>query len=89
MRRLVDECAKIGVGEYRTHLALQDQVARAYGWNDGAIGKLNNRLKDALDPNGILQPGRSGIWPANYRNKGYEIGGEETRSTQNVVNKSI
>jgi 4-cresol dehydrogenase (hydroxylating) len=29
--------------------------------------KLNNTLKDALDPNGILSPGRYGIWPKHLR----------------------
>ncbi len=31
-----------------------DQVASTYSWNDGALMKLNERIKDALDPNGIL-----------------------------------
>lgn len=37
--------------------------------------KFNNTLKDALDPNGILQPGRSGIWPKSYRGQGWELDG--------------
>ena len=32
-------------------------------WNGGALRKLNETVKDALDPNGILAPGKSGIWP--------------------------
>ena len=24
-------------------------------------------IKDTLDPNGILAPGKSGIWPRRYR----------------------
>ena len=50
-----------------------DQIAGTYNWSaDGsgsAIMKLNETLKDALDPNGILAPGKSGIWPARYRKK--------------------
>lgn len=74
IRVMVAEAAKQGYGEYRTHIALYDQVAATYNWNDGALMKLNNTLKDALDPNGILQPGRSGIWPKSYRGKGWELG---------------
>ncbi|KDQ62534.1 vanillyl-alcohol oxidase [Jaapia argillacea MUCL 33604] len=80
IRALIDDCAKLGIGEYRTHLALQDQVAKTYNWNDGAIMKFNEKIKDALDPNGILQPGRSGIWPKEYRGKGFELWGGERRS---------
>lgn len=35
--------------------------------------RFNETLKDALDPNGILAPGRCGIWPRKYRGKGWEI----------------
>ena len=27
------------------------------------------RIKDTLDPHGILSPGKQGIWPAAYRSK--------------------
>ena len=49
-----------------------DQVAATYSWNDGALGKLNETLKDSLDPNGILAPGKNGVWPKAYRGKGFE-----------------
>ncbi|KAF3387326.1 Vanillyl-alcohol oxidase [Penicillium rolfsii] len=73
MRSLIDEAAEKGYGEYRTHLLLSDQVAGTYSWNNNALMKFNEKLKDCLDPNGILAPGRSGIWPARYRGRGWEI----------------
>ncbi|KAK4934281.1 hypothetical protein LTR10_024400 [Elasticomyces elasticus] len=76
MREMIDDCAKEGFGEYRTHILFQDQVAATYNWNDGALMKFNERLKDSLDPNGIMAPGRCGIWPARYRGRGWEIGKE-------------
>jgi FAD linked oxidases, C-terminal domain len=33
-RELIAEAAKLGYGEYRTHLILQDQVAATYNWNN-------------------------------------------------------
>ncbi len=73
LRDLVDEAAREGYGEYRTHLSLMDQVAGTYGWGDGALMKFNEKMKDALDPNGILAPGRCGIWPKRYRGRGWEM----------------
>jgi len=64
---LIREAADAGYGEYRTHLAFMDQVARTYSWNQGAAQRLNELLKDALDPNGILAPGKQGIWPKRFR----------------------
>jgi 4-cresol dehydrogenase (hydroxylating) len=64
---LIDEAAKAGYGEYRTHLEYMDQIAASYNWNDNALLKLNERLKDALDPKGILAPGKQGIWPKHLR----------------------
>lgn len=73
MRELIAECAAEGYGEYRTHLLFQDQVARTYGWNNQALMKFNETIKDSIDPNGILAPGRNGIWPKKFRGKGWEL----------------
>ncbi|KUI71995.1 Vanillyl-alcohol oxidase [Cytospora mali] len=74
MRAMITECAKKGFGEYRTHLLFADQVARSYSWGEQALMRFNETIKDALDPNGVLAPGRNGIWPKRYRGKGWELG---------------
>lgn len=50
-----------------------DQIASVYNWNGNAALKFNQQLKDTLDPNGILAPGKSGIWPARLRGRGFEL----------------
>lgn len=82
---MIDDAAALGYGEYRTHLALMDQVSATYNWNDNALMKFNNQIKDTLDPNGILAPGRCGIWPKRYRNRGWELKGGETSTEGNGV----
>jgi len=64
---LVREAAAEGYGEYRTHIHYMDTIARTYSWNDNALMKMHQTIKDALDPNGILSPGKSGIWPRHLR----------------------
>jgi 4-cresol dehydrogenase (hydroxylating) len=61
MRALVADAKAHGYGEYRTHLDYMDLVASTYDFNDGALAKLNARVKQALDPDGIIAPGKSGI----------------------------
>jgi 4-cresol dehydrogenase (hydroxylating) len=65
--RLVEVSAANGWGEYRTHVAFMDKVADAYSFNDHAMRRFHETLKDAVDPNGILSPGKSGIWPRRLR----------------------
>jgi 4-cresol dehydrogenase (hydroxylating) len=65
-RQLVADAKAQGYGEYRTHLDYMDLVAETYDWGGGALRKLNEKVKNALDPNGILAPGKSGIWPTAY-----------------------
>lgn len=82
LRGMVDDAATLGYGEYRTHLVLMDQVAATYSWGDGALMKFNEKLKDCLDPNGVLAPGRCGIWPKRYRGRGWQMMGQNDETSE-------
>ena len=70
-RLLIREAAAEGYGEYRTHNALMDDVMATYNWGDGALLKFHERVKDALDPRGVIAPGKSGIWPERFRGQSH------------------
>jgi hypothetical protein len=64
---LVRVSAENGWAEYRTHVGFMDRVADAYTFNNHAMRRFHETLKDTIDPNGILSPGKSGIWPKRLR----------------------
>jgi (+)-pinoresinol hydroxylase len=66
LRRTLEENAKRGYGDYRAPPMLQDDVSDQYSFNNHALRRFNETLKNAVDPNGILSPGRAGIWPSAY-----------------------
>lgn len=82
---LVHLARKHGYSEYRAHIDYMDLVAEQFDFNGGSLMTLNERVKDALDPNGILSPGKQGIWPKGQRARVYSpdqngIDGDMTRS---------
>jgi 4-cresol dehydrogenase (hydroxylating) len=66
-RLLVNDAGKLGYGEYRAHLDFMDLAAEQYSFGDHAYRRFVETIKDAVDPNGILSPGKQGIWPEAMR----------------------
>jgi len=67
VKKLIAELGALGYGEYRAHVDIMDLAAEQYSFNDHAYRRFVQRIKDAVDPKGILSPGRHGVWPARYR----------------------
>ena len=55
---LIDEFSKRGYGLYRTNTEFMEKVAGTFG---EPLREVHKTLKNALDPKGILSPGKSGI----------------------------
>jgi (+)-pinoresinol hydroxylase len=66
-KHLVRVAAEHGWGEYRTAPAFQDAVMETYSFNNHALLRFHETVKDAIDPNGIISAGRYGIWPRHLR----------------------
>ncbi len=60
-RELVAVAAERGWGEYRTAPAFYDLIMDTYSFNDHAMRDFLETLKDAIDPGGIMSPGRYAI----------------------------
>jgi len=66
-RQIVKLSADRGWAEYRTAPAFMDDVMDTYSFNNNISRRFSETLKDAVDPNGIISAGRSGIWPKHLR----------------------
>ncbi|EQB50500.1 Vanillyl-alcohol oxidase [Colletotrichum fructicola] len=73
-RTLLKEWKENGWSVFRTHVGLMDQVADTYDFNKGALWKMHEEIHDNLDPNGILAPGRGGVWPKSYNKDEWMMG---------------
>lgn len=67
VRRVTVDGGRQGYGVYRITTVFMDEAMAAFDFNDGALRRFHETLKDALDPNGILAAGKSGIWPEYLR----------------------
>ncbi|WP_199434754.1 FAD-binding oxidoreductase [Qaidamihabitans albus] len=61
LRTLIKTGAEHGYAPYRSHLDVMDEVAHLFDFGHHALSRFNNRIKYALDPAGILSPGKQGI----------------------------
>jgi len=66
-KKLVKACGEKGWGEYRTPVDFQDEAQAQFSFNNNINRRFLETLYDAADPNGILSPGRAGIWPKHLR----------------------
>ena len=68
--------------EYQAHIDYMDLVADQYDFNGCSPCRLNERIKDTLNLNGILSPGKQGIWPGRSR----ELMEKEVNGVTNGIN---
>lgn len=59
-----------GYSPYRAHIDFMDLIADGFDYNGHALRRLQETIKDALDPVGILAPGKQGVWPRDHRTVG-------------------
>lgn len=64
---LIGVAAGMGYAEYRAHVLAMDAVQETFAFNDHAMRRFYETIKDALDPNGVIAPGKQGIWPKRLR----------------------
>ncbi len=68
-KNLLEDAVQQGYSEYRTHIDYMDAIASHFDFNKGALRKYVQVLKDTFDPNGVISPGKSGIWNSSVLDK--------------------
>ena len=63
-RRLV--LGELGHGEYRAHMYFMYLAQNQYSFGDHACRGFVEKIKDAVEPAGVISPGRHGTWPTKY-----------------------
>jgi 4-cresol dehydrogenase (hydroxylating) len=61
--------ASMGHGSPRAHLAFMDDTAATFKRGDDALMRSCEAVKDVLDGQGVLAPGKSGLWPGRYTHR--------------------
>lgn len=61
-QHLVRDGAEQGYIAYRTHVSYMNDLAKKLDFNHAAFARFTGLLKDTMDPNGVLSPGKSGVW---------------------------
>lgn len=59
--------ARRGYTPYRGHIDNMDDIAAEFSFNNHAVLRFQETLKDVLDPHGVVSPGKQGVWPARLR----------------------
>ncbi|KAL0944993.1 FAD linked oxidase domain protein [Colletotrichum truncatum] len=59
---LMEHTRRLGYLEYRVHISFMEETAVHQDFNHRAFGRFTSLLKDAIDPNGVLSPGKQGVW---------------------------
>ena len=77
-REIITAAASIGFGELKAHVEFMDLVADTYSGQDHGLAHTLQKIKRAVDPQGILAPGKSGIWPADWEHPRPDLGVERT-----------
>jgi len=68
-KEIIEVAGENGWGEYRTPTTFMQAASDVYSFNNHALRRFCESVKDAIDPNGILAPGKNGIWPKSMRDK--------------------